>query len=476
MTRQLCFGILLLGVAGGMGCATTSTTVSADLVPPPQPLRTEVVELTRALVRAQPVNPPGDEKRAVDVLQQRLESAGITVDVHDVEPGRPNLLARIGPSSATSGQGIVLLCHTDVVPVERDKWTAPPFDAVVRDGWMYGRGVVDMLGMCAMETEALIALAAQQDQLQREVMLLAVIDEEVTGKGILDAIRRWPEVAQAEWAVGEASYIVDGALKEGETVAAINVAEKGLFQFRLRTQGPAGHGSQPPRNASTVRLMRAVQNVVDLDDPLHMTPTVKDMMGALGSQRGGAAGFVMTQPWLLQQVGRSTLESDEARVLVHNTCALTRLDAGYKTNVVPTDASAVFDCRLLPGTSPSAFRDRVLLAIDDPKVELDVIQAVASSSSPSDDLFVDVVRSQLKHEMPDVRVIPYLSRGFSDLTYLRQKGVKGYGLIPLQLPAEVLKSIHGHDERAPVVELEKGTQRLYDWLRVLAVHPLSADK
>lgn len=460
------------------GCANvqvgTGAAVDISRIPLDQDLQAEALALTQALIRSQPVNPPGDEARPVRLLEERLLRANIPVEVAPFDgDSRLNLLATLKANApaadGTTPGALVLLCHTDVVPAQVSEWTHAPFAADVVQDALVGRGAADMLGMCAIETLALIALKDRPRT--RDLLFVAVGDEEVSSLGMVAAFKRWPQLAAAEWALGEASYIADGALKEGEVLAAVAVAEKGIFQFNLVTEGKSGHGSNPPSNSAPARLARAVERVLEREDPLVLTPPAERMLGALGAGRGGVTGAVMQSPPLLKALGQGTLESDEARPLVHNTCALTRLDAGYKTNVIPAAAKATFDCRLLPGTTPDAMRDRLLLVINDPRVRLETILAVPPLASSSQTVFLDVVRERMKREMPEAIVIPSLSRGFSDLHHFRLRGVEGYGFIPFVLTADEIAAIHGKNERVRTGEFAAGLSRLVDMADTLLQLP-----
>ena len=474
-SRTLGVVLLLFSLAVSLGCTTvklgTGTPIEVPAMEIDAALSDEVLPLTQALMQSQPVNPPGDEERPVRILSERLTAAGIAVDVAPFDGDtRLNLLATL-PADAPSGEGaLVLLCHTDVVPAQASEWQHPPFAARVVGDVLVGRGSVDMLGMCAIEALTLVALKNTTGR-TRDLLFVAVGDEEVSSLGMVAAFRSWPQLAKAQWALGEASFLADGALKEGELLAAIAVAEKGIFQFDLVTAGKSGHGSNPPADSATARLTRAVDRVLRRDDPLTLTPATEQMLGAIGQGRGGVVGLVMQSPALLAAVGRGTLDGEEARPLVHNTCALTRLTAGYKTNVIPAQARATFDCRLLPGTTPGAMRDQLLLTINDPQVKMETLLAVPPLRSAADTVFIDVVKARVLKEHPEAIVVPSLSRGFSDLHHFRLRGVESYGLIPFVVRKDELASIHGKDERLRVRELPLGLSRLVDMAHTLVTLP-----
>lgn len=433
------------------------------------PWTDEVVPLTQALVRTRPVNPPGDVRAVLDIVVARLRAAGLEPEVHEYDAGGHANLRVVLPGRDRALPPLVLLGHSDVVPADATDWSSPPWDATQVGDRLIGRGVIDMLGMVALQTLTVVALHQQGVPLQRDVVLLITGDEEVDGLGIQAALRRWPELARS-WAVlTEGGFLLEGYLRPGEDVAAITVAEKGMLQLTLSARGPAGHGSVPLHDAAPDRVVRAVSRVLDRNIERRVTPPVQEQLGALGEQRGGLQGLVLTTPPLAALVGAEVLEATvQSRTLIRDTCALTMLSAGVKRNVIPATASATLDCRLLPGTEPYAFRDQLLLLVDDPRVDLTVLQARRPSSSDPGHPVVHALRARLKAEMPGLVVLPILTRGSTDCSFLRAAGVPCYGLIPVRLEARELDAMHGTDESVRVVELEKGLARLADVTAALA--------
>ncbi len=460
-----------------LGCASVDDDHSApalDTTPVPLDpmLADDVVALTAELIQKRPENPPGDEGKVVDVVAAKLSQAGFTVDVRPFDgPTRTNLLAVL-PGEDRSLPPFILLGHTDVVPAEAAEWSprAGPWDGAIDKGALAGRGALDMLGMVALQTQTMIALKAAGVVLARDVALVLTGDEEIDGKGVVAAIEAWPHVLRPGARVlTEGSYFLESMLAPGEDIAAVAVAEKGLFQFRLRARGPSGHGSTPQKDSATDRLVRAARRIVDVDRPLRLTTPTERMFGALGKSRGGVQGAVMANPPILLLVGGDTLAaSATTRALLSDTCALTMMSAGQKVNVVPSMAEAVFDCRILPGTDPAAFRDEVLRTIDDPKVELLVISAIAASGSPDDDLVMHAIRARMKSELPAVAVVPILTKGATDARLLRSHGLRAYGYVPIRITADELDSIHGKDERVRVLELKQALPRLVDITAAIA--------
>ena len=457
------------GASSSPGGSPAALAVPVGLWAVDPTLVDEVVPLTQALVRARPENPPGKTRAALEVVAARLRAAGIEPELKAYgEDGHANLWAVL-PGRNRALPPLVLMGHSDVVPADAADWSSPPFEAARVGEHLVGRGVIDMLGMVALQTLTLVALKTSAVPLERDVVLLVEGDEEVAGLGAQAALRDWPALRGA-WAVlTEGGFLLESYLRPGEDLAAITVAEKGILQVTLSARGPAGHGSVPLQDAAPDRVLRAAQRVLDREVPRRVTAPVEAQLHALGAQRGGIEGFVLTTPPLSTLVGQSVLEATaQSRALLRDTCALTLMSAGVKRNVIPSTASASFDCRLLPGTTPEGFRDRLLVLVDDPRVDLSVALSRAPSASNPDHPLVRALGARLKAEMPALVVLPILTRGSTDCSFLREAGVPCYGLIPVRLSDQELDAMHGTDERVRVVELEKGLSRLVDVSAALA--------
>jgi acetylornithine deacetylase/succinyl-diaminopimelate desuccinylase-like protein len=452
----------------------------AEVVPAAAPaeLVSEVVPLTQALIRSRPQNPPGNETAAVSILAQRLADEGIAVERAPFAEGRENLLATL-PGRDRSLPPVVMASHSDVVPADASKWTAnmAPFDAAIVGDALVGRGSLDMLGMAALQTLTLVALKRAERPPLRDVLLVVAGDEEVGSAGIEAALAQWPQLSKAWVALNEGGFIIEDRVAPGRDLIAVSVAEKGVFWFDLVVRGESGHGSVPRAQDAPRRLVAATQKVLEMDLPFTLSPPAARMLGALGAAQGGMQGFVMQRPALLGLVGKGGLEErDNIRVLVHDTCALTVLNAGYKANVVPEEARASFDCRLLPGTDPAAFRDRILLAVDDPRVDLVVQQKSAANGSTLAHPALDIIRSRIEGELEGSATTPLLARGYTDNRAFRARGVPAYGLQPVLINADELASIHGIDERVRVKELEAGLPRWIDVIGAIANAPDDAQR
>ena len=464
--RATLFGVALSFSCAGTDDAPRAAAVDVAAIDVPAGLSDEVVALTADMIRARAVNPPGGEARVVDVAAARLQRAGIAVDVRPFDgTDRTNLLAVL-PGADRALPPFILLGHTDVVPAEEARWRvgAGPFDGAIVDGALVGRGALDMLSMDALQVATMVALHESGVRRARDVVLLLTGDEEVDGRGVQAALDAWPDVLRAgASALTEGGFLFDSFLRRGEDIAAVAVAEKGLFQFRLRATGPTGHGSTPLPDAAPERVVRAAARVLAAAPDLRVSTPTARMFAALGAARGGVEGAVLGNPALLLGVAGGRLSSSPTmRALLADTCALTMLSAGTKENVIPGAATATFDCRLLPGTDPARFRDQLLVHVDDPKVAIEPLTVSPANGSPPDHVVVDAIRGRMKRELPAVVVAPILTRGATDARFLRARGIATYGFVPVRITSEELDTLHGDDERVRVEELKKGLSRLVD--------------
>lgn len=428
----------------------------------------ETATLTSALIRARPENPPGNERRVVDILAARLAEAGIDVETAPFDDdarkdGARTLLKAVLRGADPALPPLVLLGHSDVVPADPAEWSVPPYEGVIRGERLIGRGAIDMLSMVSLETLTLVALKRAEVPLARDVVLVVAGDEEADSKGVVAALERWPELGRA-WAVlTEGGTLLESYLRPGEDFAAIAVAEKGLFQFTLEAKGQSGHGSTPIDDAAPDRLVRAVARVLARAPAFTLTSPTTRQLEDIGAARGGLEGVLLGNPPLAAALARPLLDATATtRALYRDTCALTMLDGGLKRNVIPGHASATFDCRLLPGTDPHRFHDDVLALVDDPRVTLRVLDARPATASDPDHPVVQALRARIRQELPGAVSVAILSKGATDCAFFRAKGVACYGFVPVRLTGEELDSMHGKDESLRVPELEKGLARLVD--------------
>lgn len=419
----------------------------------------EVVQICQDLIGIDTSNYGSDdgpgERKAAEHVATLLDEVGISSELIEGRPGRTNLVARWG-----GGDGrppLLLHGHLDVVPAEASDWQVDPFAGEVRDGAVWGRGAVDMKDFDAMLLSVVRARAAAGAAPEREVVLCFTADEEAGGHhgaGIL--VDDHPDLlADCSEAVGEVGGF--SATVRGRRVYLIEAAEKGMAWMRLTARGRAGHGSMINGDNAVTRLAGAVARIGAYEWPVRLTPTMEVLLATIGELAGVEATPDNAEA-LVEEFG------DAARMLgavIRNTANPTMLRAGYKTNVIPTEAQATVDGRFLPGYEDEFFATLHELAGDG--IEFDFESKQDPWETPYGGDLVTAMSRSLLAEDPDALVAPYLMSGGTDAKHFRRLGMRSYGFAPLRLPADLdfTALFHGVDERVPVDALEFGA-RVFD--------------
>lgn len=447
-------------------------------IPPPnwQSLAADVVSYLRDLIRLDTSNPPGNEMLAAEYLARVLHAAGVAPVVIETAPRRGNVIARIrGDGSAAP---LLLYSHTDVVPVERERWTVDPFGGEIKDGFVYGRGALDMKGITAMQLAVFLALAQAQQAgltLRRDVILAATADEEAdTNQGIGILVERHPDLLRAEYALSEFGGY---SLHIGNRCFyPIQTAEKGNVWMRVIARGRPGHASVPHADNAVVHLARAVDKLARLRLPTRITPTSRAFIAGLAEGIGGGQGIAL-RAWLdmdaLREVPLHRLLGDtslaaELYAITHDTIVPTGLRGGYKTNVVPSSAEATLDCRILPGATPEGLIEALRQALgNESPVEFHVDSVGAAVEFPFDTPLFRLIERTLKQHDPQGVPLPYMMTGATDAKHVAKLGAICYGFSPMQFaPGEsFIEMVHGHDERVAISALAWGARVLYEVVR-----------
>ncbi len=433
-------------------------------------LETEALELFRRLLRTDTQNPPGNETAACQVLAEYLEAHGISARIYEAVPGRGNLVAHLEGESGPRDR-LVLSGHLDVVPVEGQAWSLDPFGAEIRDGFLYGRGAVDMKHMVAMSAVVLRALKDSGRRIVRGLTLAAVADEEVGGEvGAAHLVEAHPEEVQGRFYLGEVGGFT---LRMGSgTAMPIQVAERGRAVLRLRAAGPSGHGSLPQDASAVVRLAEAVGKVGRTVLPLHLGSSVEAFLADAAELLGPVQGRILTglsSPrvgrHLLKALGRLAPERKGLfQAMLTNTAVPTILQAGTASNVVPAEAEAILDGRYLPGQTAEDLRREVQEVVgSDLEVEI-LSDAPPVEVQPFRTHFYDLLVEKVREAWPDVRPLPSLTPGYTDAKHFSRLGLTCYGFTPVRMPAEVTFSelFHAPDERIPVQGFLDGLRLLYE--------------
>lgn len=404
----------------------------------------EALKTLQAYVRIDTAVPPGDVIKAADFLHGILEREGIPVARYASGPGRSIVLARL--KGAGAHKPLLLLHHMDVVPADRARWTRDPFGGEIADGKLWGRGAFDMKGPGVAQLYAFIALKRQKVPLDRDVLLMAVPDEEIGG-GLGAAWMRANHLKdfEPEFILDEGGFGSRDLFAPGKLVFGISVAEKKILWLKLAVEGVAGHGSQPHDRNPNDRLVQALTRLLADPPPSSSFAVVdrfKDRVGALAPNK------------FTNAIQRSTI-------------SLTSLRSGVgeppKVNVIPSLAEATIDCRILPGTSRETWLAEIRRRLGDPEVKIEVTyEGPDPVVTPQDTVFYRALETAVRRQHPDAIVTPMIVPYGTDANGFRPLGVKSYGFTPVIVPADAAASMHGDAEYIPIDALGPAIRILFD--------------
>jgi len=427
------------------------------------------VELLRSLIRIDTTNPPGNEREAAELVADELRKDGIEPELFDTAPGRACVVARLrGDGSAPP---LLLTAHLDVVEADPARWSHPPFEAQIHDGYVWGRGAIDMKHMAAMSVMVLKLLARTRTPLARDVVFAGVADEEAGCEhGSLWLVREKPDLVRAEYMLGEVGAFSMELL--GRTFYPIQVAEKGFCWIKARVRGEPGHGSVPRPDSAVVRLSEMVARLGHARFAHRATPPMVKFLDAVSEHLPFPVSRIMpllaspyVGPRLLDRALRDPGQRRTLAASFANTATPTVVRAGNKTNVIPGEASVEIDGRYLPGESVESFLAE-LRAVVGEDAELEVMRALDPVETTTETpLYAHLARTIRAHD-PQGIPVPYMIPGFTDAKAFSKLGTRCYGFAPVRFdPAHQLvfsKLYHGNDERIPVDGLKWGVRVLWD--------------
>jgi acetylornithine deacetylase/succinyl-diaminopimelate desuccinylase-like protein len=416
----------------------------------------EVVELLGDLIRINTSNPTHPERPAAEWVAAKLDEVGIASQIIEAAPGRASTIARI-EGTDPARPPLLIHGHLDVVPAEAREWSVDPFGGEIRDGYMWGRGAVDMKDMDAMTLALVRDWARTGRKPPRDVVLAFVSDEESGGReGAHYLVDNHAELfagcTEAISEVGGFSITLD----QGTRFYLIQTAEKGINWLRLRANGRPGHGSLVHRDNAVTSLAAAVSRIGAHEFPVVLTDTVRALVESIATVTGLDLDPDKPEQWLprLGSIARMI------GAAIRNTANPTMLEAGYKANVIPSRAEATIDARFLPGQE-----DALLTAIDEllgDGIEREFIVRDIAVETSFDGALVDAMSAALRAEDPDGHPVPYLMSGGTDAKSFSTLGMRCFGFSPLLLPADLdfTALFHGIDERVPIDGLKFGVRVL----------------
>jgi acetylornithine deacetylase/succinyl-diaminopimelate desuccinylase-like protein len=408
------------------------------------------LELLQQYVRIQSINPPADTRAAAALFKAELERNGLSPKIYDSGPdGKTNLLVRL-PGRDRSKKPLLLLNHFDVVPVDRKAWSMDPFAAIIKDGYLWGRGTMDMKGTGVIHLFSLILLKQMGIVPSRDIIMLCTADEETNGTyGIRTMIRdHWTDI-EAEYVLDEGGFGSRDMFSPNKLTFGVSVGEKQVVWLRLRAKGTAAHGSQPiPDNANNI-LVEAIAK-------------------ALVAPEAGRRNEVVEK--MRQNLQGHLAQNKFIAAIQRNTISLTTLTSGVgspvKVNVIPSSAEATLDCRILPGVNADEFVSEMKARINDPRITVERLTEPADpGASKMETPLFTAIRNAIVKSHPGATVTPILIPYGTDSNQLRKKGVIAYGFAPMVLDAATVATMHSDEERIPLDEFRKGLHIFYELLK-----------
>lgn len=427
----------------------------------------EAADLLSRYIRIDTTNPPGNETLAAEFWQPIFAREGIEAQVFESQPGRGVVYARLKGSGEK--KALILLHHLDVVPAAKTDWEIDPFAGVRQDGYVYGRGAIDCKGVAVVQFMALSLLKRAGVPLKRDLIFLGTADEETGGRNGAGWFveNHFDRIADAEFLLTEGGGI---RMQNGKRSYDVDIAEKAPCWIQLEASGPAGHGSRPLPETAPIRLVRALDKILRYQTEIKVVPAVQAYFSALAGREDPttAARYrdlqqALADPAFLKEFTANPMYN----ALVRNTISLTVLEGSNKINVIPSQARAQLDCRLLPGEDPQRFVATLEKVVDDASIRFSVLFNFPPLASEADTALFRAIRAVAEKRDPTAPVVPAVLGGFTDAHYFRRKGIVSYGFTGIPLAEEDYRRVHGTDERMPLASLREGVQVLFEVVQEL---------
>lgn len=428
---------------------------------------TDPIDLLQQLIRIDTTNPPGNEAAAISLIQDVIESAGITTNLLSKDPARPNLIAKI-PGAAVAPP-FLMQGHVDVVPTTGQQWAHDPFGGDIIDGYLWGRGTLDMKGAVVMMVDAFLRLAASDEPPAGDVILCVLADEEMHGTfGARFLVEERPDVFDGvQYCIGEFGGF--SFRLGGRTFYPIQIAERVGVKFELTVRGPAGHGSMPTRGGTTARLGRLLTTLDRKRMPIHIVPATRMMLEGIADHTEGTTRRAV-QSLLNPRTAGTTLKVLHKQLgvmepLLRNTVSATVIQGGDKHNVIPAEIRVTLDGRMLPGLDASEMAAE-LQAMIGPDIEIAYeVDGKPVPAKPDMGLF-PLLADTLRRLDPAGIPIPFMMPAVTDGRWFAQLGIQPYGFTPMTLPEgfNFQSTVHAADERIPVQAISNGADAIYQLL------------
>jgi len=431
-------------------------------------MKHEAVELLSRYIKINTTNPPGNEDQGVAFFAKIFEKEGIAYKTYEASYGRGSISAVI-PGTGEKG-AVILLNHIDVVPARADEWSVDPFSGEIKDGFIYGRGALDMKGQGILELLAFLELARKGLTPCRDLIFLAVADEEAGGiNGVQFLLNNHGEEFQADLVINEGGFGL-GNLLPDRPLFMIATAEKGVCRVKLTRSGPPGHGSAPHGENALEKLVQGLGRLLGKENPVIVTPLIAEYFKQLASSWEFLKPYLQdgNPETLVEALTRNgMLDIPQMSALLKNTISLNRMHAGSRVNVIPSAAEAELDIRLLPGTDPDMVIADIQDHLADENIKVEIARTSRASGSSMDTEDFVIIKSVYLEHFPKALTVASLLFGASDSKFFREKGIPCYGVCPMLISLEDLGKVHGIDERISEENMIRGTEIFIDIVKKL---------
>ncbi len=417
-------------------------------------------------LRIDTTNPPGHEMGAVSFYKKILDQEGIENRVFEYTPGRGDLWARLPHTGVHAERPIILLNHMDVVTSDATHWRVPPFSGEIKDGCLWGRGAQDMKDEGLAQLVVMVMLKREKVELDRDVIFLAVADEEVLDTGSDWFIAHQRDLLEnAEFLINEGG---ENLLDQGKVkYVGVDVGEKTTFWLHVVAHGRPGHASRPIADSAPNRLVHALDRILAYRTPLKVLPVVEEFLQDMAPYEPPeqAREYRNIRKAIEDKRFQLDVEKDESlNFLLRDTISLTMFGGSEQTNVIPPEAWANLDVRILPGGDPKALLEQIRRVVDDPNVTIEPLDPEfrVANYSPTNTALYAAIRKVSEKYFPGAPVVPHITSGYTENQLYRPLGIHAYGFNPYTATEEEGNTEHGNDERIRVEEVRRGPRILFD--------------
>lgn len=428
-----------------------------------EPVIEEASIILSEYIQINTTNPPGNEKKAAGFLIDILKKEGFSPEILPFNDSRASVVCRLKGRNS-SERPLLLMSHIDVVGAVAEDWKLDPFSGTIKDGYVWGRGTVDCKGMGTMELMAFILLKRAGITPKRDIILLAVADEEAGSvAGAEWVVRNYRDKVAAGYVLNEGGMGVSGMF--GKDMMMPCFGEKGPLWIKLKAKGESGHGSMPTPDNPNDKMVAALERIVKHETKIMLLPELRDILIEIGKGLKFPVSLFtsLLANNLLPNIFRKQLKKmKKINAILRNTISITNLKSGFKENVIPSESEAILDCRLLPGQDKDTFIRELRDVIHEPDVAIEVLQFHAPSRSSTKDRFMEAIRKVIEVNHPGIPFYPILGSGFTDSRFFREIGAIAYGFIPCLFTQEEIDTMHGINERISLKCLEDGIRNIFD--------------